>query len=101
MFCAGNSGARFAFDLFLVKRFESRAGSLRMGREMALCLRDFRRASSTPTQVASSVATARYQASMGRAGRVDDADAARSSGTLSEKRISGTRIGEDLPKEKA
>ena len=76
MFCAGNSGARFAFDHFLVKRFESRAGSLRMGREMALCLGDFRRTSFTPTQVASSVAIDSRQALIGRAGSVVDADAA-------------------------
>jgi len=64
---------------------------------MARCLRDFRRASFTPTQVASGVATALCQALMGRYGAVADADAAGSSGVLCEKRVSGNQFEEVSP----
>lgn len=43
---------------------------------MVLCLRDFRRASFTPTQVASAVATAPRRATLCPDGAVVDADAA-------------------------
>ena len=60
-----------------------------MGFEMGLCLRDFRRASFTPTQVASRVAAASSWSVRGPGEAVVDADATGSSGRPSSEKSLG------------
>jgi hypothetical protein len=83
-------------DLVSGPRKRDRALALgEMGLEMDLCLRDFRRRSFTPTQAASSVATAPLRSVRTESGAVVDADAAGSRAEMAGRReIPGTRIGE-------